>query len=251
MDMRRAITLVEAGQDTVAVNQIVYHGSPNTAIQAFDPAFLGSNTGAKDAARGFYCFAHKTSAEAYLDYDEELKPQIQAKVDRITAEINERKERVRAKVAAECRRCGAEPIDPFATMAFYLKVPGEMRDWARSFTHNDGDYHFVEHYERVLRELDGVTDNFEHVLNGAIYTCRVRLDAAYDIDMTGRAYTQADNQRIISAARDSGCDGVIIRGALDGIAGARDDIFIVFDPHAIEIVDKAVFDDRKVSARHF
>jgi hypothetical protein len=252
MDMRKAIALVEAGQENTSVDQIVYHGSPNAGIEAFDPAFLGSNTGAKDAARGFYFFAHKKSAEAYLDYDEELKPQIQAKVDRLNQQIDEAKARVREKVAAELSQAGAEPIDPFSGVGvFYLKVPRELRDWARSFAQNDQDYLLVQHYEGIVRDIDGVTENFDHVLNGAIYVCRIRLDAAYDVDMAGRAYTQADNQRLISAARDSGCDGVILRGALDGVAGERDDIFIVFDPAAIEIVDKAVFDHKTVSARYF
>lgn len=251
MDMRTAIALVEAGHGTTAIDKVVYHGSPNAGIERFDPAFLGSNTGAKDAERGFYFFAHRESAEAYLSFDEELKPQVQAKVHRMNGQIEEHKVRVREKVAAEFARIGAEPIDPFESMAFYLKVPPEMRDWARSFTQNDEDYQFVLHYERVIRDLDGVTENFVHVLNGAIYACRIRLGAAYDVDMAGRAYTQADNQRLISAARDMGCDGVILRGALDGVAGARDDIFIVFDPAAIEIVDRTVFDDQQVSARYF
>lgn len=250
--LQQYLRLVEASESLQPVTATVFHGSPTSGIKAFDPTKRGSNTGDRDARRGFFFFGTKRAAEGYLDRDEGLKPEIAEKVALWTRQVEEHNAAWQGAVRDALAQHGlAAPAD-FDSLTWLYKLPQDARDEVRRFLDGDRDKAMASHLQSAIHGVWDRSENLTQVLHGSVYECRVTLRAAYVTDMNGAAYSADAYSRIINFAETNyQPDGMVLTNVLDSEVGLRDTVTIAFEADQIEIVGEEPYDGVPVAYRSY
>ncbi|MBB3313632.1 hypothetical protein FHT78_005426 [Rhizobium sp. BK196] len=185
-----------------------FHGT-NAVFNEFDPLKLGGNTGVPSAKMGFFFAKNPATANSYLS-DGELV---------IYDDLHDLAPEDAQKLPSSVRKT--------------IRDAQKMNDLAQEAGAR-GDDDAYEHYADESAKLwdKAHSDAAEYLQAGNnIHNVMLRMKNPFEYDFGGESYRSETYASIISRAKESGHDGVILKNTVDG--GPVDDIYVVFDKDQI------------------
>ena len=270
-DFRLWLSLIEAVLDPTErlsrakqmgfdTSRVWYHSSKGHDIEAFDPALLGRNTGAKSATKGFFFTSDPKVAVSYGGSERFMLDSSKPIYDKYAADIVALKAEMESALSIWNAR-GQEEAVWYAR--FYdgpkkKRISPEAYRAARDAI--DAKYDTEEsrianaRYQELhkqVRELEQRMKNLEtsgHISKAVVFPVFLKLVKPLIFDMHGDTYREVSYNDLLVSAKRGRRDGAIIKNTFDpGYRGAEApmcDIAVAFRPQQVRSVHASFDPDR-------
>jgi hypothetical protein len=275
-NIRHWITLVEAitndparleraqqmGYDTA---HVWYHGSTGKDIEAFDPARLGHNTGAKSATKGFFFTSDPKVAVSYGRHEhympDESRPAYVKFAEQIT-ELEAEMQSVLSLSWSDARTTEEESLrQQFYQGPKRKRISADAywaaRDAIEKKYDTDESRAAATRYQELVKQVSMLKtrrkgmETMSAINRAVVFPVYLKILKPLIYDMGGNHYRETSYNDLLVSARRGRRDGAIIRNTFDpGYRGADApmcDIAIVFSPRQVRSVH-ANFDPNKADS---
>lgn len=259
-----ALKLVETAADNAKaqaeklgfdVSRVWYHGTTGKAIDTFDPARLGSNTGAKSATKGFFFASDPDVAASYGKHESYMPEVSRPYYDQYVERLKTIEQQLKDIADRHWGQRGEEEAS--LDQRFY-RGPKKKRISADEYHQTraaiDAKYDTEENralaieyrtlykekveLERRVRDMPKMAA----ISRAVVHPVYLRMNNPLIFDMKGNHYREMSYDDILVKARRGRRDGVIIKNTYDpGYRGANVpmcDVAVVFNPAQI----RSIFD---------
>ena len=204
-----------------------WHGSPEKGIKEMNPEYLGLNTGAKSAIKGFFHSNKREVADSYRRLEEQGISHIpEEKLDGVIRQLKKDLE--------------------------YLKsIPEEnlydYKAWELVSENTFNNVNLRDYYpDEAIPKIEERLDQLTNANYGQLYENYLQYDNPYIIEANGKRADQIRLSEQIEDALAEGHDAVIVKDVLDSLhfGTDRSTVTIVFDPNQIKSGAPATYDDQ-------
>ena len=218
---------------------LVYHASDKD-FNSFDKSFLTFNTIAKSSSMGFFFSKDKEVAMSYFSNASKNDIDIKKKEIDLVGQLKEY-ENIKKEFLEHYKK---------------TKLPiwiGKLKDIGIKIKNLQLKLEDMEddNLDFVLNDMD--SEESIKLDNAYLYSCYLNMQKPFIHDYESMHYSDKDYTKIIEYAIKNGYDSVIIKNTYDGGSYSgliETDIYVVFEPEQIIIVDKEYSSDNTNESKH-